>query len=262
MICGNTFQFSKRLPRKDRRRWNMLLANTSLHLAVLNWASLLFHLCAHVCVGWQEVGGGTQCHLKRSAWRHSIRNITPWYQARFYKHSLNDTQLAAWRQLSLPSLRPNVCLSLFFPPLSHSGVQLGCLPSSSPPPPFRVQTSWSRSCKKLTSCSWCSLPFLFVGLPVLPLWSGRSELTLWERLPDAQTAGEIIPSFCFGQVFFFYLSSSVSRGLLFPLYCFSIYLAKLQVYFRYEAEKIWPPRDASSSEKADLGRTTSQGKWA
>ncbi|MEQ2214279.1 hypothetical protein XENOCAPTIV_029607 [Xenoophorus captivus] len=82
-----------------------------------------------------------QCHLKRRAWRHSIRNITPWCQAHFYKRSVNDTQLAAQRQLSLPSLRPNlpVPFSFSFPPLSHSGVQLGYLPSSSFPSGSRLR---------------------------------------------------------------------------------------------------------------------------
>lgn len=155
MLCGNTFQIS--IVGDCRRRGaaeNMPHTNTSLHLLVLNWAfCALSFVCVYVCVGSEEVSGGTQCHLKRSAWRHSIRNITPWCQAHFYKHSLNDTQLAAWRQLSLPSLRPNlslppsVRLSVSFPPLSHSGVQLGYLPSSSLLPPIRVQTSWSRSCK-------------------------------------------------------------------------------------------------------------------
>ncbi len=42
-------------------------------------------------------------------------------------------------------------------------------------------------------------------------------------------------------VFFFYLSFCVSRGLLFPLYCFSIYSAKLQVYFDTKQSESDPP---------------------
>lgn len=41
--------------------------HTGLYLLVL------FHLC----VSEEEVGGGTQCHLKRSDWRHGLRKITP-----------------------------------------------------------------------------------------------------------------------------------------------------------------------------------------
>lgn len=209
MLCGNSFLLSTGVDCRRSSSWKH--ASCSLYLLVLNWAFwALSFLCVYTCVGWEEVGGGTQCHLKRSAWRHCIGNITPWCQAHFYKHSVNDTQLAALRQLSLPSLRLNLPLPpslyasfpLFPSTLSHCGVQLGWLPSSSLLPPFRVQTSWSRSCKKITSWSWCSLPLLFVGLPVLPLWSGRPELTLWEKLPDAQTAGEIILSFCLCQGFF------------------------------------------------------------
>ncbi len=40
---------------------------------------------------------------------------------------------------------------------------------------------------------------------------------------------------------FFYLSLSVSRGLLSPLYCFSIYFAGLQVYFDMKQSKSDPP---------------------
>ena len=252
MFCGNTFRSS--IVRHGRRRdaaENVTLSQTQAYI-YLCWIELfvLFHLCVcvYVCVGWEEVSGGTQCHLKRSAWRHSIRNITPWCQAHIYKQSLNDTQLAAWRQLSLPSLRPNLslppsmCLSLCFPPLSHSGVQLGCLPFLLPPPSLQDPDFVEPKLQKLTSWSWCSLPLLFVGLPALPLWSDRSELTLWERLPDARTAGEIILSFCLCQdFFFFYLSICFSRGLLFPLYCFSIYSAKLQVYFVTMQNESDPP---------------------
>ena len=148
-----------------------------------------------------------------------------------------------------------ICLSLSFPPLSHSGVQLGCLPSS-PPPSLQGPDFVEPKLQKLTSWSWCSLPFLFVGLPVLPLWSARSELTLWERLPDAQTAGEIILLFLpLSGFFFFYLTFCVSRGLLFPLYCFSIYSAELQVYFDTERSESDPP------EKDHLlKRRTSKGQ--
>lgn len=180
----------------------MRRSNASLHLPVLNQAFRCSFIC--VCVGWEEVSGGTQCHLKQSAWRHGIRNITPWCQAHFYKHSLNDTQLAAWRQLSLPSLRPHLSLlPLSFPLFAL----LLTLWRSAGLPPFLLP-SGSRLCgaeaAKLTSWSGCLLPFLFVGLPVF-------QMTLWERLPDAQTAGEIILSLCFCQEFFC-ISPSVSKS--------------------------------------------------
>lgn len=151
-----------------------------------------------------------------------------------------------------------ICLSLSFPPLSHSGVQLGCLPSS-PPPSLQGPDFVEPKLQKLTSWSWCSLPFLFVGLPVLPLWSGRSELTLWERLPDAQTAGEIILLFFAFVRIFFFLShflrlqrSSFPSVLFFHLLCWAAGL------FWYRAKRIWSPRERSSSEKADLQRAASQ----
>lgn len=140
----------------------MPLTNTSLHLLMLNQAFCALSF-VYVCVDLEEVSGGTQCHLKQSAWRHSIGHITPWCQAHFYKHSLNDTQLAAWRQLSVPSLRPNLslplCLSVSFPSLSHSGVQLGCLPSSSLPSGSRLRGAEAAQSHflelVLTSFSFC-----------------------------------------------------------------------------------------------------------
>lgn len=150
--------------------------------------------------------------MKRSGWRHSIRKITPRCQAHFYKRSLNDTQLAAWRQLSLPSLRPNPSLPPSFPPLSHSGVQLGCLPSLPPQfPPSHPSGARLRGAEaaKIYFLELVFTSFSFCG----------TSCAAWERLPDAQTAGEIILSFCFCQDFFFYLSLCVSRGHLFPLYC-------------------------------------------
>lgn len=167
--------------------------------------------------------------MKRSAWRHSIGTIIPRCQAHFYKHSLNDTQLAAWRQLSLPSLRPNPSLPLSFPPLSHSGVQLGCLPSLPPSHPSGARLRGAEAAKThflelvFTSFSFCG-----------------TSCAAWERLPDAQTAGEIILSFCFCQDFF-YLSFCVSRGPFFPLYCFSVYSAELRVYFDIKQSESDPP---------------------
>lgn len=136
-----------------------------------------------MCVGSEEVSGGTQCHLKRSAWRHGISNITPWCQAHFYKHSLNDTQLAAWRQLSLPSLRPNLSL----PPslctsfrLFSSSLTLWCS-AGLPPillPPFAVQTSWSRSCtNSLPGAGAHFLFFLWDFLCSLCDQAGQSSLS-------------------------------------------------------------------------------------
>lgn len=139
--------------------------------------------------------------MKRSAWRHSIRTITPRCQAHFYKRSLNDTQLAAWRQLSLPSLRPNPSLPLSFPPLSHSGVQLGCLPSLPPSHPSGARLRGAEAAKThflelvFTSFSFCG-----------------TSCAAWERLPDAQTAGEIILSFCFCQDFFLSLLLCLQRS--------------------------------------------------
>lgn len=116
--------------------------------------------------------------LRGSWWWHPVsfdaERLAPQRQddhsrclAHFYKHSVNDTQLAARRQLSLPSLRPNLSLPQSFPPLSHSGAQLGrlsSLPPSHPEGPDFVEPKL----QKLTSWSWFSLPFLFVELPVLP----------------------------------------------------------------------------------------------
>lgn len=94
-----------------------------------------------------------------SAWRHIIGAIPPLCHSRFYKHSLNDTQLAAWRQLSVLKLRPHLSLPPSFPPLSHSGVQLGKALFTSSLPPSPVQTLWSRSCKN--SLPGAGLDFLF-----------------------------------------------------------------------------------------------------
>lgn len=109
-------------------------------------------------------------------------------------------------------------------------------------PPFRVQTFWSRSCKKKKALPGAGAYFLFFlwNFLSLPLWSIWSELTLWERLPDAQTAGEIILCFLLWSGFFLSPSSlQVSRGLLCPslfLDCFPIFSAALQVYFWHDGE--------------------------
>lgn len=128
----------------------------------------------------------------QSAWRHSIRTITPWCLSHFYKHSVNDTQLAARRQLSLPSLRPN----LFSPSVFSSSLTLWCsaglslLPSSLPP--------WWARLRGAEVAKTHFLELVFTSFS----FCGPS-CAAWERLPDAQTAGEIILSFCLCQYFFF-----------------------------------------------------------
>lgn len=82
------------------------------------------------------------------------------------------TQLAAWRQLSLQSLHPILFLPLpFFFLLSHT-LLFSWAASLPPPPPSPQGPDFVEpKLQNCTSWSWCSLPFLFVGLPVLPLWS-------------------------------------------------------------------------------------------
>lgn len=159
-----------------------------------------------------------------------------------------------------------ICLSLplcVFPSLSLHSLTLWCSaglpPFLLPPPlPSGSRLRGAEAAKKLTSWSWCSLPLLFVGLPVLPLWSGRSELTLWEKLPDAQTAGEIILSFCLCQDFFFFdlaLCVCLQRSVPPLLYCFSIYFAKLQVYlYSMQSEFDSPEADLLLTEQPYEGQ--------
>ena len=259
MLRGNTCQFSivGKIQEEDRRSWKIRLSQTQACIYSC-WIKLfvLFHLCAYiyVCVGWEEVGGGTQCHLKRSAWRHSIRNITPWCQAHFYKHSLNDTQLAAWRQQSLPSLRPNLSFPLF-----SSSLTLWC---SAGLPPFLPPSlpSGSRLCGAeaakthflelaFTSFSFCGTSC--AASVIRPVRADSLGETSW----CTDSWGDNSPFSAFVRIFFFYLTFCVSRGLLFPLYCFSIYSAELQVYFDTERSESDPP------EKDHLlKRQTSKGQ--
>lgn len=113
-----------------------------------------------------------------------------------------------------------ICLSLSLFLLSHTLVLSWAVSLPFLPPTLKGQTSWSRSCKN--SLPGAGFHFLFF------LWNFLCCLGETSWCTDSWGDNSL---FLLLSGFFSYLSFCVSRGLLFPLYCFSVYSAKLRVYF-------------------------------
>lgn len=132
----------------------------------------------------------------------------------------------SWRRGDSCHCRHYTLFCFCFFPLSSSSLTLCCsaglppflLPPPSPQGPDFVEPKL----QNCTSWSWRSLPFLFVGLPVLPLWS---SWTLGETSWCTDSWGDNSLFFASVRVFFF----GSPEGFSAHLHCFSICSAALQV---------------------------------
>lgn len=137
----------------------------------------------------------------------------------------------SWRRGDSCHCRHYTLFCFCFFPLSSSSLTLCCsaglppflLPPPSPQGPDFVEPKL----QNCTSWSWRSLPFLFVGLPVLPLWS---SWTLGETSWCTDSWGDNSLFFASVRVFFFLGPQRVSL-LICTVFPFALPLCRLILLF-------------------------------